>query len=206
MNIDKLKEAEQGFMTRYPGGFAAPEMVEIGKKHKMEKMVDFAQSNFAPEKFDDPEFIVTKMSEMVSKSSMVSLFEKPKFRDYTKSLNRKEKEALANTLKELLHGNEEWGFEAMVDMLAQVKLAKWTLVTVYGAYYSPKKEVFVKPTTAKNVISHFELPGLEYKPRPSYAFYKKYRKDINAMKKHVDKTLSPSNAAFSGFLMMVTGQ
>lgn len=202
MNIEKLKEAEKMFMARYPGGFAAPEMIEIGKKHKMGKMVEFAQTNFAEERFADPELMVTKMAGIVSKSSMVSLFEKPKFRDYTKSLNSIEKKALAYALKELLHGNEAEGFESMVDILGQVKLAKWTLMTVFGAYYSPEKEVFIKPTTTKNVIAQFELKGIQYKPKPSYEFYRKYRDYINEMKTHVDKSLSPSNAAFSGFLMM----
>ena len=63
----------------------------------------------------------------------------------------------------------------------------------------------MKPTTTKGIISHFEIEGLEYNPTPTYAFYKKYRSLINKMKKEVDVSLSPSNAAFCGFLMMVTG-
>jgi len=202
MNIIKLKEAEQIFMARYPEGFADPEMLAISKKHKMEKMIELAQTGFSPEKFKDPEFIVNRMAEIVTKSSMVSIFEKPKFRDYTKSLSKNDQKELASALGEMLHGEQEQGFEALVHILARAKLEKWTIVTVFGACYSPKEEVFVKPTTTKNTIAHFELEGLEYKPRPSYAFYKKYRSYINTMKREVDKSLSPSNAAFTGFLMM----
>ena len=201
MNIERLEQLEHEFLARYPQGFNSPEMVEIGKKHRMNKMVTLAQESFEEYKFDSPQFIIDKMIEIISKSSMVSLFEKPKFRDYVKSLEMDEKEVLSDALREFLHGNEKLGFETMVEILGQVKLAKWTLVTAFGAYYRPTKEVFVKPTTTKNIINYLELDDLVYRPRPSYDFYKKYRIYINQMKKEVDKSLSPSNAAFTGFLM-----
>jgi len=201
MNLDKLLEAQNMFMDLYPDGFSSPEMLKIAKKHKMEKFIAFATDAFAKEKFNDPEAIVNSMIQMVSKSTMVSLFEKPKFRDSVKAFNDLEKEMLSNSLFEMLHGNQESGFDSMIEILDQVKLAKWTLVTVFGAYFAPNSEVFIKPTTTKNVISHFELDDVEYKPRPTYAFYKKYRDHINEMKTKVDPTLSPSNAAFLGFLM-----
>ncbi|MFT5692431.1 MAG: hypothetical protein ACI92E_001765, partial [Oceanicoccus sp.] len=94
------------------------------------------------------------------------------------------------------------GFEAMVDLLKTAKLAKWSLVTIIPAYYAPNKEVFVKPTTAKNILNYFEITDPVYKPAPTWDFYKKYRTLINEAKTKVDKSLSPSNAAFSGFLMM----
>ncbi len=202
MNVEKLKEAERNFLMRYPGGFRAPEMMEIGKKHKMDKMVAFAQEHFALERFDDPEQVVTRMSEIVTKSSMISLFEKPKFRDYVKTLTNMEKSALAFALKELLHGSQEAGFEAMVDILEQVKMAKWTLITIFGVYYYPDREIFVKPTTTKSVVAQFELSDIVYKPKPTYEFYKKYRDYIHEMKGIVSESLQPNNAAFTGFLMM----
>lgn len=201
MNLDKLREAQSMFMDMYPDGFSSPEMLKIAKKHKMENYVAFAQEVFAKDKFNDPDSIVSDMIRMVSKSSMVSLFEKPKFRDSVKAFNDVETQMLSNSLFEMLHGNQESGFDSMIEILGQVKLAKWTLVTVFGAYYAPTKEVFIKPTTTKNVIAHFELDDIQYKPKPTYAFYKKYRDYINKMKTKVAPSLSPSNAAFLGFLM-----
>jgi len=201
VNIQRLKQVESEFLSQYPKGFNSPEMKEIVKKHKPDKMFKLAQESFEEYKFDNPEFIISKMIELVSKSSMVSLFEKPKYRDYIKSLSYEEKEAYSDFLKEFLHGNEELGFNGMVEILDQIKLAKWTLVSVFGAYYRPTKEIFVKPTTTKNIIAYLELDDLVYRPRPSYDFYKTYRAYINKMKKQVDKSLSPSNAAFTGFLM-----
>jgi len=49
-------------------------------------------------------------------------------------------------------------------------------LTVIPAYYYPNKEVFIKPTTVKNIIEIFELEGLQYKATPSYDFYKNIRK------------------------------
>ena len=65
--------------------------------------------------------------------------------------------------------------------------------------------MFVKPTTTKGVIKTFELDDLVYHPRPTYDFYVRYRDAIDEMKSHVDASLSPNNAAFTGFLMMTTG-
>ncbi len=202
MNKARLHAAEQEFLTRYPKGFNSPEMLEIGKKHKMDKMIQQAQSEFAESRFFNPQQVAESMVKMVSRSSMVSMFEKPKFRDYVKAMTRDERETLAYSLKDFLYGDQEYGFNTMVSLLLPVKLAKWSLVTILPNYVKPQQEVFVKPTTAKGVIKLFELKGLTYKPQPSYDFYTVYRQQILEMKSLVGKGLSPNNAAFSGFLMM----
>ena len=202
MNLKKLKQAEEAFFNRYPGGFENPEMMEIGKKHKMDKMIAFARDGFVRRNFKLPDLIVDNMIKVVSRSSMVSLFEKPKFRDYTNSLTPKNKQILASGLEEILHGKEQQGFETMVDVLKNGKLAKWSLMTICQTYFRPEFDVFIKPTTAKGVIEYFELKNLQYKPTPTWSFYDEYRSVINEMKSKVDTSLSPSNAAFSGFLMI----
>lgn len=204
MNIDVLHKAENNFFSHYPGGFNNPEMIAIGKKHKMAQMEKLAKEGFAKKNFSNPMTIVEDAIKLVSRSSMVSVFEKPRFRDYVKSLNREEKAAFADALYELLHGKQEDGFELLQGLLIREKLAKWTLMTVIPAYYRPQKEVFVKPTTAKLIINKLGLP-LEYKPAPSWEFYKGYRKAINELKKQTDKSLAPNNPAFCGFLMMSLG-
>lgn len=189
-------------MARYPGGFDHPEMQQVGRKHKMNAMVDFTREAFSKKAFRDTGRICEDMIRTVSRSSMVSMFEKPRFRDFVRNLSLNEKQFLADALKKLLHGKQQAGLEGMVDLLLTEKLAKWSLVTIIPAYYAPDSEVFVKPTTAKGIIQQLELTGLVYKPRPGWEFYDAYRGLINDAKQHVDKSLSPSNAAFSGFLMM----
>lgn len=205
MNLNNLKEAEKNFLELYPGGFKNPEMEILVRKHQPDKMFALAQESFALAKFDLAHDIVDAMVKIVSRSSMISVFEKPKFRDFCKSLNKSDIEQLASGLKIFLYENEEAGFNMILDILQKGKLAKWSLITVWLAYFYPDYQVFVKPTTAKGIIEYFEVEDLIYKPTPTYAFYKSYRDLINSMKEKVDKSLSPSNPAFSGFLMMSMG-
>lgn len=204
MNIRKLREAEAIFLQRYPEGFASEEMATIGKKHNVGKLVDYAAQALVKKKFVNQGAVLDDIVKIVSRSSMVSMFEKPKFRDYVNGMSRDDREFLAASFKRLLHGKKEKGFSDIVDVLAEAKLAKWSLLTICPMYYRPAEEVFVKPTTTKNVIRQFELKELEYKPRPSWAFYETYRDIINTMKTKVHPSLSPNNAAFTGFLMMTT--
>lgn len=199
---DKLLLAEAEFLQQYPRGFASPEMLAVGKKHNVPKMISLSQEVFAKKAFKDIDTLAENMIKVVSRSSMVSMFEKPKFRDFVRRLQKDEKSYLVNALKDILHGQQERGFEAMVGILLTEKLAKWSLVSIIPAYYHPDQEVFVKPTTAKGVIKHFEVQELVYKPLPSWDFYQRYRAMILQAKTQVDESLSPSSAAFSGFLMM----
>jgi hypothetical protein len=202
LNQARLQAAEREFLSRFPEGFNDPEIAKIGRKHRMTAMVELAQQSFSERACANIHLTAANMVKVVSRSSMVSVFEKPRFRDFVKTLDEHEKAFLVNALREILHGRQQAGFEAMVDILKTGKLAKWSLVTIIPAYYRPTREVFVKPTTAKGILRFFDIEDPVYRPTPSWDFYSKYRKLINDGKKTVDKSLSPSNAAFSGFLMM----
>lgn len=202
MNIEKLKLAEREFLNRFPGGFAHPEMVAVGKKHKMDKMIEFTQASFAKKNFRDTLDILDNWVKLVSRSSMVSVFEKPKFKEFISSLTPKEKNLMVAGLKNQLHGAEQKGFETILGLMQMAKIAKWSLISICPVYHRPQDEVFVKPTTAKGVVAYFELDGLVYRPQPSWDFYVDYRDAVNHMKSQVDPALAPNSAAFSGFLMM----
>ena len=103
--------------------------------------------------------------------------------------------------RELFHGNQEKGFDSIVDFLAFYKMAKWSLVTIGMSYYKPEREVFVKPTTTKKIISELEL-DLIYRPRPTWSFYERYRETVFEIKKNVSSSLAPNNPALTGFLML----
>lgn len=202
MNELALRRAEAAFLSRYPGGFAHPELVEIGqKKHKMDKMEALTRESFAKKRFDDPARLAEDAIRVVSRSSMVSVFEKPKFRDYVRQLGRDDRAAFVAALQEWIHGAEARGFEALFAALAPGKLTKWTLMSVFKAYYRPRHDVFIKPTTAKLIIARLEL-GLEYHPTPTWGFYRDFRNAINDMKQLVAPELAINNPAFCGFLMM----
>ena len=144
--------------------------------------------------------ILSSLYQIIQKSVLVSLFDKLKFRDMLAGLTSYEKDMLSIELYELLHGNMKNGFDGIVEFLEQYKLAKWTIISVVLYYNNRQKEYFVKPTTTKNVIKYFEIKDLIYKPTPSFEFYDSYKKVLNEMKKNVDKSLHPDNAAFTGFL------
>jgi hypothetical protein len=141
------------------------------------------------------------MVRVITRSSLISRFEKPKFRDFARSLHPMEQQDLVQGLEELLLGNEQTGFEILLALLRPWKLAKWPLMTVCQAYYRPDVEVFIKPTTTKGIIATLELKDLQYSPTPSWSFYERYRAAINEMKTKVDPSLSPYNIAFTGFMM-----
>lgn len=205
MNVHKLREAESLFLHRYPGGFDNEELQEIvRKRHNVGRLSEFAAEVLARPRFRNTAQVLDDIVKIVSRSSMVSMFEKPKFRSFVDGLGRDDRALLAGAFQRLLHGKQEKGFTDLVDLLGESGLAKWSLTTICLYQYRPETEVFVKPTTTKNVIRQFELEGLEYKPRPSWPFYRDYREAIAEMKAAVSPALSPSNAAFTGFLMMST--
>lgn len=152
MNLSKLKQAERRFLNRYPGGFRHPEMQAIGKKHKIAKLVEFAQAGFKAAAFSDAQAVIDSAVKLVGQSSMVSVFEKPAYRDYLRGLDAEGRRRFAQALKAQLHGDAAWGFAAMTELLGEAKLAKWPLLTAIPFYFRPDAEVFVKPTTVKGVI------------------------------------------------------
>lgn len=202
MNLDKVHELEGDFFARYPEGFVDPEMVKVRKKHNVDKLVGQANEMFAPSQFGNPEMITQNMILLVSRSSMVSMFEKPKFRDAVGSSLPETREALSDGLSELLRGDEEKGFNAILDELVVMKLAKWSLISLLPFYYAPTERWFIKPNTTKAILKYFEVDDLVYKPRPSYEFYRDYSAFLDELKDRTDERLSPNNAAFTGFLMM----
>ena len=203
MDLMRLKQAEEAFLQRYPGGFDNPEIIAIRtKRHNVDKMIAFAQESFVKRNFKIPDQIVKNMVTLVSRSSVISVFEKPRFREFVEGLFPEERNILAGGLNELLHGKEQFGFETLLELLKSRKLAKWSLMTICQTYFHPQKDVLIKPTTVKGIIEYFELKDLHYKPTPSWAFYDAYRGTIHEMRSKVDRSLSPTNAAFSWFLLL----
>jgi hypothetical protein len=204
MNLEKLKQAQAVFLLRFPGGFDNLELKAIReRKHKPDQMIALVQESFSPDKFSHPLLIVQNMEKVILRSSIVSVFEKMSFRALASRLGSQETEFLASGLEQLLYGDEQAGFEMILDLLRSEKLAKWTLMTLFQTYFHPQRDVFIKPTTVKSVINHFELNHLDYRPTPSWDFYEGYRAAFLDMKSKVDPSLAPTNPAFSGFLWMI---
>ena len=205
MNIQKLKEAEAVFLQQYRLGFTDPGLASIRSRHKVDQLVEFTQDQLIQPKFDQPRAVCDALLRIVSRSSMVSRFEKPAFRSYIESLNSPAQEQLAEAFELRLYGDKKQeGFEKICALLARHKLAKWSLVSAVPFYFSPQQECFVKPTTAKGIIKHLEVEGLTYRPAPSWDFYTAYQNLLTEVRRNVAPSLAPSYAALTGFLMMST--
>jgi hypothetical protein len=202
MNIHRLKEAEAAFLARFPKGFADPGMDRIRRSHDIDRLADFTRANVTKASLSRPRGFADVLLAVVSRSSMVSRFEKPPFREFLDSLDSKDKRRLAESFRERLFGrNKREGFEEIVDLLARRKLARWSLVSALPFYLSPSKEAFVKPSTARRLVAFLEVEELHYAPRPNWDFYVGYRELVLEIKKNVDPSLTPNNAATTGFLM-----
>ena len=201
MNLDALKQAETDFLLRYPGGFEHPDMVAVGKKHNVSKVSEYIHENLGKAAFSKPTSALDHVAKVVSRASLVSMFEKPKFQKMIKSMRLRKKQDLAEAFCELLYGKKHLGFAAVVEELREFKMAKWTIVSLLPAYFDLQNEVFIKPTTAKLIIKNLEL-DLKYNARPDFEFYQGFQSAIQEAKKHVDPKLAPNNPAFCGFMMM----
>lgn len=202
MNLDKLRQAEADFLQVYPGGFADPAMQSIRKKHNVNKLVEFAGEHLTRANCNRADFIAETLLKIISRSSMVSRFEKPPFRAFLEALTSADKKALAYAVEQRLFGRKQHGFEALVDMHQQFKIAKWAIISAVPFYASARREVFVKPTTAKGILALLEVDNLHYSATPSWEFYRGYQGLIAEIKKHISPSLAPNNAALTGFLMM----
>ncbi len=202
MNLEKLKQAEAEFLARYPEGFDDPGMAHIKKSHPVDKLTEYTKTELTQTLLQQPHKFSDVLLKIMSRSSMVSRFEKPKFREFLNSLNTPDKEFLANAFEKRLFGkNKQQGFEEICDLLKHHKLARWSVISAVPFYFAPNKEAFVKPTTAKGIIAYLEIENLQYHPTPDWKFYKGYSKLITDIRKNVAKSLSPNNAALTGFLM-----
>ncbi len=202
MNLEKLKRAESAFLTVYPKGFADPAMKAVRSKHNVHRLISYAQEALTPVSCQQPDHVAETLLRIVSRSSMVSRFEKPRFREFIESLGSYERETLAYAVEQRLFGKKQRGFELFQGMLAQYKIAKWAVISAVPFYFAPRREVFVKPTTAKGIIAFLEVDGLTYHASPTWSFYRGYRNLLAQVRREVSPSLSPSNAALSGFLMM----
>jgi hypothetical protein len=200
--IEKLKDLEAEFLEHYPKGFENEEIKAIVKKFKSEKLSEEVKNLFTKENFSQPEIVCSNFVKIISKSPLVSLFEKPKLRDAINSMGIYEKDMFSIALYDLLYENKKEAIESLVEILLEYKLAKWTIITLIPYYLNRNEEYFIKPTTTKNILKYFEVENLKYKPTPSYEFYKEYKKFLNSLKSKADKSLTVDNAGFTGFLRM----
>ncbi len=202
MNRERLVLAQNIFYSRYPEGFDDQKMQVIMKKHNIEKMQARAAALLSAEAFGDRNNVFESVKKIIMQSSLVSVFEKMRLRDLLKDINVHEAAELIDGMFEYLHGKQDSGFRILSGFLERFGLAKWPIVTVCGLYHNPERDVLIKPTTVKRVISYYKLEELKYVTKPDWNFYDSYRSRFIQMKSLVSAGLQVDNAVFSGFLMI----
>jgi hypothetical protein len=145
------------------------------------------------------------MVNVITRSPLISVFEKVKLRNFSNSLFTKDRQKLTDGLQELRHGDEQLGFDAQPEILQIRKLAKWSLMTILQAYDHPQRAVFMKPATAKGTIQYFELHHSHYYLTPTWSFYEGYRATSDHMKSKVDLSFLPVTLLLRDFsCVMIT--
>lgn len=200
--MDKLKKCEMKFLMDHPMGFDDVSLKDINKRHNFSKMATLTQESMVEENFKNRDLIIERILEIVTKSSLISRFNKPKFKTFINSMTHFERELLVDGYHMILYGDEERGFNQVLEIYRTYKVAGWPVMSIIQAYFKPNDNVFIKPTTVKNIIKYFEIVSITYNAKPTYDFYNTFRDIINEMKMNVEPSLYPSNAAFTGFLMM----
>jgi len=140
---------------------------------------------------------------LITQSSLVSVFEKTRFRSVINESDELYKQEIVDAVYEMVHVNQETGFNHLASILDQFKMAKWPIISVLPFYLDGEYEVLIKPTTVKKVIAFLECTDLQYTPKVNYDFYKKYRDILNIVKSQCDPRLSKNNGAFQAVFMLL---
>ncbi len=149
MNVQKLRQLEKEFLYVYPKGFESETLEGVKKKHKLLKTSEFFKMACSKESIESGLDSIDDIIMAVTKSSMVSVFEKIKFKDMIQSICKEEKFEFLDALYENIYGVEEERFKALVSLLSKYNMAKWPIVTCFRAYLNIQYDVFMKPTTVK---------------------------------------------------------
>jgi hypothetical protein len=193
MNLEKLKDLESEFLYEYPKALENERLIKLMKKFNPEKLEQLSKELFKKENFSQPELICEGFVKVVYKSVVISFYDKMKLRDVFKEMSAYQKDMFSIALYDLLYEDKKEGYENIVEVLAKYNLAKWTLISLVPYYMDRANEYFIKPTTAKNIISYLELENLSYKPKPTYEFYMEYKKALDEVKSKVNKSLKNEN-------------
>ncbi len=143
----------------------------------MDKLADFAHTHLTEAALSRPQRFVDTLLTIVSRSSMVSRFEKPPFREFLDGLDSKDKRRLTEAFGKRLFGRKKReGFAEIVDLLARYKLARWSLVSAICTSIShPRRRLSSNLRRPERSLPFSTSRSFNTTPRPSWAFYVGYR-------------------------------
>ncbi|XPV53703.1 MAG: hypothetical protein ACNI3H_01090 [Halarcobacter ebronensis] len=108
MNIEKLKDLEAEFFEEYPKAFEDERLLKLMKKFNPSKLEELSKQYFHKDNFSQPEIVCENFIKIVSKSVVVSFYDKMKLKDAIKDMGMYQKDMFSIALYDLLHGNKKW--------------------------------------------------------------------------------------------------
>lgn len=185
---------EQRFYQQFPGGIQDPTFTEMSARYNPDAIVAIFQDELSEKAIKDAiashefEVIVEAAHRAIKKVKVVSMFEQMAFSNFLKH-----KEVYSDFTKALygfLYQFSEETFDNFVDVLRRYKseknanAAKWPIVSFFKAYSEPKKYIFLKPTTIKNLASVLAY-DIQYSSLPNYKTYKNVVEMVTKLKEEV---------------------
>ena len=156
------------FLLKFPEGFQDKDFItkEVVEKEKISK---YAHKYLSKEIFStllaDSKYLeITKIIKKIIQKdtfSMISPFEKMELVDHLENIRFQVE--LSDALYALLYDDEEESFDQnfveFVEVLEEMKSAKWTILTYFLFIFFPNKHTFIKPTVTQHIakICEFDL-------------------------------------------------
>jgi len=190
------------FLLRFPGGLDDEEFNELGKKHRSsDKILDTIKNDVDLNSFilEDDYHInknIETITKLVTKSSMISVFEKVTFKKYI--ADKKIQATFLKALYEMLTNLNENTMSEFVGVLnlknaeLNKRVATWPLVTFFLVYFNDNNEIFIKPSTIKKLGKLLEY-DIKYESIPNYMTYTNIKKMIMDYKKQSILVKNESN-------------
>lgn len=187
-----IKFIEQSFLRQFPNGLEDETFKMLGKKHQSSNRIlmmfkdSITLKNLTSRNESIREETMKSIIKAVTQSTLISTFEKVAFKNYIK--DTRIHQPFMETLAALLNDCNEETMSAFVHVCSIKKnetnanIAKWPIITFFLAYSDPYNEVFIKPTTIKQVAKIMNV-DIEYQALPNFNTYERARNMILDFKK-----------------------
>jgi hypothetical protein len=111
-------------------------------------------------------------------------------------------EAFTRSLRDMLYGNFNIGFENMVAVLEPYSAAKWTLITFWSFFRHPDKHMFVKPSIYQNCAKRMGFDAM-YEPKPNLKTYTQCLSFVDFLRPNMTKLRPKDNIDLQSFMFIV---
>ena len=162
------------FLKAYPGGFQSPEFIDEERRYKRgasDRIGSTLTRSFIDDAIDSGDLgeFAKRVLSGLQATNLVSPYEKARFNDAVKKPAFRERYAPA--LRDLLYGDFDEAFAAVVRVLKEGDALTWPLATYFPFLLDPRKHMFMKPEVMQ--LCAFRLGfELRYETPPAVESYR----------------------------------